>query len=516
MLAIGVAVVTMSLVGIIVVLAMTILATAVWILRLPPFLSGLNEMLFVIGGFALFFFFIGWYAAKKIREKRGEPAGASAGDGPSAIAPSPAAWGERLEQIPALSAILPFLLLAMVALRLPMADPSPVFGLAALLVVLLLGVIRFYQTDWLGPVGLASLLLVEYAWHLEHFKGVDGLIPLLWYLGFYAVFTLFPFLFQRHLADRVVPWAVAALAGPAQFYLVHRVVANAYPNAYMGLLPAAFAIPSFLALVSMLRTVPETNRQRHTVLAFFGGVALFFVTLIFPIQFDRQWITIGWALEGAALLWLLHRVPHPGLKYLGVGLLAVAFVRLALNPAVLRYSERSDTPILNWFLYAYGIVALCLFAGARWLAPPNHQLQQVNVPPILRGLGTVLAFLLLNIEIADYYSTGKNILFEFSGNFARDMTYSLAWAFFSFLLLVWGIRSQTRAARYAGIGLLTITVGKLFLHDLWSLGGKGALYRVGSFIGLALVLIVVSFLYQRYLSARSEPKNDETNGQPNS
>ena len=46
-------------------------------------------------------------------------------------------------------------------------------------------------------------------------------------------------------------------------------------------------------------------------------MALFFITLIFPIQFSHQWITIGWALEGAALLWLFHRVPHPGLRLVG-------------------------------------------------------------------------------------------------------------------------------------------------------------------------------------------------------
>ncbi len=97
-----------------------------------------------------------------------------------------------------------------------------------------------------------------------------------------------------------------------------------------------------------------------TQLAWFGGVALFFITLIFPIQFDRQWITIGWALEGAALLWLFHRVPHPGLRLAGVGLLVAAFVRLALNPAVLEYHPRAATPIFNWYLYAYGIVTVCL------------------------------------------------------------------------------------------------------------------------------------------------------------
>jgi uncharacterized membrane protein len=41
------------------------------------------------------------------------------------------------------------------------------------------------------------------------------------------------------------------------------------------------------------------------------------------------------------------------------------------------------------------------------------------------------------------------------------------------------------------------TLLKLFLHDLWRLGG---LYRIGSLIGLAVVLILVSFIYQRFLA----------------
>jgi hypothetical protein len=171
-------------------------------------------------------------------------------------------------------------------------------------------------------------------------------------------------------------------------------------------------------------------------LALFLGVALFFITLIFPIQFERQWITIGWALEGAALLWLLHRVPHEGLRLAGAGLLLAAFARLALNLAVLDY-PRSSTPIFNWYLYAYGVVIFCLFAGARLLAPPRHRVLGVNGPPILAGLGIVLAFLLLNIEIADYFSApGSTLTFQFTGNFARDMTYSIAWALFALGLLV--------------------------------------------------------------------------------
>src|SRR5207247_1072350 len=108
-----------------------------------------------------------------------------------------------------------------------------------------------------------------------------------------------------------------------------------------------------------------------------------------------------------------------------------AFARLALNPAVLTYHARTEVPILNWYLYAYGVVSVCLLAGARLLAPPRNCISEINVPPLLYGLGTVLLFLLVNIEITDYFAVGPALTFEFSGSFARDMTYSIAWALFA-------------------------------------------------------------------------------------
>jgi uncharacterized membrane protein len=335
-------------------------------------------------------------------------------------------------------------------------------------------------------------------------------LPLMWYLIFYALFALFPFLFLKKFGDRVVPWATVAVAGLPQFFLIHRLVAAAYPNHVMGLLPAAFAIPPLLSLVVVLKKIPLESPARMTQLAWFGGLALFFITLIFPIQFDRQWITIGWALEGAALLWLFHRVPHPGLRLTGIGLLVAAFVRLAFNPAVLEYHARSATPIFNWYLYACGIVTVCLFAGARLLAPPRNLVLGSNAQPILAGLGTVLAFLLLNIEIADFFSEpGSTLTFAFSGNFPRDMTYSIAWGLFALLLLVIGILRKIPATRYAAVGLLSVTLLKLFLHDLARLG---PLYRIGAFIGVAVIAMLASFAYQRFFSAGLNDKEikDET------
>jgi hypothetical protein len=410
--------------------------------------------------------------------------------------------------LPASSAVLPFLLLIMATLRLPLANPSPVFGLALLLVVLLLGLTKIFSFDWMPLVGLISTFALESAWHFKQFNILNPIFippPMLlgWYLIFFAAFALFPFVFLKKFMDKTFPWAAAALAGLAQFLLIYRLVKIAWPNPTMGLLPAAFAVPALLSLVAILKTVSAENKSRLTQLAWFGGVALFFITLIFPIQFDRQWITIGWALEGAALLWLFHRVPHPGLRLVGAGLLVAAFVRLAFNPAVLEYHPRAATAIFNWYLYAYGIVTISLFAGTKLLAPPRNQISKINVPPILAGLGTVLAFLLLNIEIADYFSPpGSTLTFQFSGDFARDMTYSIAWALFALVLLVAGILKKIPAARYAAMGLLCVTLLKLFFHDLSRIG---QLYRVVALVGVAAIAMLASFAYQKFFSATAKP-----------
>ena len=76
------------------------------------------------------------------------------------------------------------------------------------------------------------------------------------------------------------------------------------------------------------------------------------------------------------------------------------------------------------------------------------------------------------------------------------MTYSIAWALYAFALLLIGMRKHTRWVRYSGVALLVVTLAKLFLHDLNSLD---KLYRIGAFIGVAIILIVASFVYQRFL-----------------
>lgn len=180
-------------------------------------------------------------------------------------------------------------------------------------------------------------------------------------------------------------------------------------------------------------------------------------------------------------------------------LAGAAFVRLIGNTAVWEYHARGRTPVFNWYLYTFGIPAAAYLFAAVW-AGRNGFARTFKYAELLRAAAGVLLFVLVNVEIADFYSTGKTLTFQLSGGgLAQDMTYSLAWGLFALLLLGLGINRRSKMTRAAALAVFFLTIGKVFLHDLWNLG---ALYRVGSLVGLAIALLAVSFLTQRFVFSK--------------
>jgi uncharacterized membrane protein len=232
-----------------------------------------------------------------------------------------------------------------------------------------------------------------------------------------------------------------------------------------------------------------------------AAAVLAFVTAAIPLQLEKQWITIGWALEAAALAWLHRRIPHRGLLVAVAGLATAVFVRLALNPDVFVYYPRGGMRIWNWYLYTYLVSAAALILTGRLTATRNEKMDPVaaGLAPLAVTAGAVLLFLLLNVEIADFFSEGPSITFNFNATLAQDLSYTLGWAVFAVGLLAAGIVASSRAARGAALGLLVVAIVKAFLHDLARLGG---LYRVGSFVGLAICLALVAIALQKFVLAR--------------
>jgi uncharacterized membrane protein len=179
----------------------------------------------------------------------------------------------------------------------------------------------------------------------------------------------------------------------------------------------------------------------------------------------------------------------------------VVFARLALNPGVFEYEPRGATRIFNWYLYTYLVTAVAFFVAARWFAKVDDTIVKglPRMSHLLPGAAVILLFLLLNIEIADYFATGPEITFRFGAGLSQDLTYTIGWLAFGMAMLAAGIYMRARPARVTAVALIAVTTFKCFLYDLRSLEG---LYRVASFVGLALSLALVSLALQKYVLAK--------------
>jgi uncharacterized membrane protein len=72
---------------------------------------------------------------------------------------------------------------------------------------------------------------------------------------------------------------------------------------------------------------------------------------------------------------------------------------------------------------------------------------------------------------------------------------SIIWGVYALGLVVLGIRNKQKHLRLAAIALFVITLVKLFLYDL---AGARTITKTISFISLGVILLLVSYLYNRY------------------
>ena len=349
-----------------------------------------------------------------------------------------------------------------------------------------------------GAVAVSWLALLQ--WQAGHDLTVEWRELLALATGFYALFTVYALIAgPRRRADRE-PWLVGLAAAVMTFFAARDAFEGGDLEWMIGVVPVIQGLVTGLLLRALIKLEPAGERDM-TRLALVAAAALGFVTVAIPLQLDHQWITIGWALEGAALAWLYQRVPHRGLLIACASLFIAVFVRLTVNPEVWTYEPRGALRIFNWYLYTYFVAAVSMFVAAWFVSGTNDRIASAlpRLSHVLPAGAVILLFFLLNIEIADYYATGPEIAFRFGVTLSQDLTYTIGWLTFGMLLLIAGIYLGNRPARVTAVTLIAVTTLKCFLYDLKSLEG---LYRVASFVGLAIALAVVSLILQKYVLAK--------------
>ncbi|HUA92880.1 MAG TPA: DUF2339 domain-containing protein [Terracidiphilus sp.] len=310
----------------------------------------------------------------------------------------------------------------------------------------------------------------------SNFSGWDALalilLPILnAALGFIAFYALFPTSAQ----DWAGPWLAVAFAA---FYLL------------LLRLPAQ----------GILREGPPVLAALHL------AAAVVFLTIAIPLKTHGRWLTIGWLSEGAALLWVARKLRQILLRVFAlICLILGLFALLIVNPPA------SATPFFNQRFGTYS-VAIAIFAFVAWLAHRSNADEPVE--PILGwpflSVASVLAvnsliLIAFSWEIHSYWWPKRR---TDNWNLMRDhmmyahFTYSAFFMVFGAVLLGVGFWRRSAFLRWQALVLLAVTIGKVFLVDTSELS-QG--FRIFSFLGLGVLLLAVSFVYQRdWLNLRSQ------------
>jgi uncharacterized membrane protein len=254
--------------------------------------------------------------------------------------------------------------------------------------------------------------------------------------------------------------------------------------AAMGALAGGLAAWNAAAAVASRKTSADASVHQLALAFTLAATAI-------GLQFDGRWVTIGWAAEGAAIMWIGLSVGREWFRLAGALLLVVAGVRfLGLELPVVPIPF---VPFANARI-AVGafLVALCYLLA--WRHARNGQRLaeggRFDVA-VLVSTANVLTGIMLTAEILDLWpfdTTPRAFL-------TRQVLVSIAWGVYAVVAVAVGIRRRYAPIRYLAIALFALAAGKVFLVDLSALGG---IYRVWGFVATGLVLLVGSWLYQRF------------------
>ena len=211
-------------------------------------------------------------------------------------------------------------------------------------------------------------------------------------------------------------------------------------------------------------------------------------------------ITALWMIAGATIIVVSWRTRNRQLHSLGWVLAIVsALAWLSYETLIWRVDNRPivTRPMFN-LQAGVGLLVIVLLSFVAWREPRVATSGWCDSRDFMvcRTLGwsmVALAGLWLgSLEIDRFFALPSTNPADAA--MARQTAFSIYWGVYALVLLALGFAKRTAAVRYAGLGLLTITLGKVLIVDLAKVE---YVYRVLSFLGVGILLMATSVAYAK-------------------
>ena len=343
---------------------------------------------------------------------------------------------------------------------------SALFAYLTLLDLGVLGVAWFKRWRILNYLAGAATFLLSLAWWLEWYQP-GKLVPTLLHLT--ILFLIFAFTGVTHQVVRKEParepeLALIIINAGLYFAALHAMLESDHRNWLSGgaLLLAAF----YCSQAYWIRRQGGNDRYLELALVGLAGV---FLTMAVPLRFSLSAVTIGWAVEGLALIWLGLRSGRRSTRVGGGLVLALAVIHwievdlTALSPA----TGSHFLIMFNWRGVPIAVTMAALLLAA-WL----YRRMEFTVSERERGtasgaLALIAALLLvawITLDQWDYFRLledpyrGAEWNHREISRLQQQSQFFVGawWAFSGLALVVAGIRRRAVAARLPGLLLLLL------------------------------------------------------------
>lgn len=348
--------------------------------------------------------------------------------------------------------------------------------------------------DWksLPPVQFIATLIYFWSWYSEFYREAACEETVAFATLFFALFASLPFI-RSSRNEKLAGLEIGmVLSNATQFLIALRLMLWPQDKWELTFFMVALAAVHLVAEHAVPRNQIRASQIARTL---YAGLALTFSTLTIPIRLDGKWITTAWAVEGAVLVWSGLRTHSRALRSAGLVLYLLVLVRLIAYPI-----QAEPEFLLNSRFLTIAFCAASYLAALLCAARSEEELE-VGETQIYLALGAAanLLFLVgLSMDVWDLY--GRMPSLGIDRTLAQQLALSILWLLYASVLMAAGAKWKSVVVRWQALVLLGVVIVKVFFFDLSFLE---RFYRILSFFLLGLVLLVISFLYQRRPRASS-------------
>lgn len=380
-------------------------------------------------------------------------------------------------------------------------------------------VVMVARKPWrrLLALSYAGTLALYMGWYSEFYNRSQVSLTLAFATLFFAIFAVAPLIAQRpeHEAApfTAVPLFLAFVNAGVYFLQVYAMFEEIDKHTMAWFALGLAAVYIWLSRQAGERYPdPDNARKLHFLHL---AVAIGFITIAIPIRLDGHWITIGWLVEAGVLLWLGDRIRSTFMSGLAIAALALGVLRLLTKLDDFTVTTLVFNARLGTFAVAIAVLGGTAWYGMRRADEVGRQGAAIAVVTL-----NALALIALSLEVSDYYARALAANGPLQGGYnspswtalrsiriAEGFTYSALWMAYGAMLMVIGFWRRSAFVRWQALALIAATTVKVFVYDVSQLD-RG--YRIVSFIVLGVMLLAISFVYQRdWLQLSAGPKKSE-------